>query len=69
MEIVATPTIAPNGGTFEGTQEVTLACETADASIYYTLDGNDPTAESTLYENPFTLNATTTVKAIAMKEN
>lgn len=69
MEIVATPTIAPNGGTFEGTQEVTLACETADASIYYTLDGDDPTAASTLYENPFTLNATTTVKAIAMKEN
>ena len=69
MEIVATPTIAPNGGTFEGTQEVTLACETADASIYYTLDGNDPTAAATLYENPFTLDATTTVKAIAMKEN
>ncbi len=69
MEIVATPTITPNGGDFETSVEVTLACETADASIYYTLDGTDPTTESTLYNAPFTLDATTTVKAIAVKEN
>ncbi|MBQ6277956.1 MAG: chitobiase/beta-hexosaminidase C-terminal domain-containing protein [Bacteroidales bacterium] len=69
MEIVATPTINPDGGEFETSVEVTLACETADASIYYTLDGTDPTAESTLYNAPFTLDATTTVKAIAVKEN
>ncbi len=69
MEIVATPTINPDGGEFETSVEVTLACETADASIYYTLDDTDPTAESTLYNAPFTLDATTTVKAIAVKEN
>ena len=64
----ATPTITPNGGDFEENVEVTLACETADASIYYTLDGTEPTAESTLYAEAFTLTATTTVKAIAVKE-
>ena len=64
----ATPTITPNGGNFEESVEVTLACETADAAIYYTLDGTDPTAESTLYAEAFTLTATTTVKAIAVKE-
>lgn len=64
----ATPTITPNGGNFEESVEVTLACETADASIYYTIDGTDPTAESTLYEAAFTLTETTTVKAIAVKE-
>ena len=69
METVATPTITPDGGEFETTIDVTLACETADASIYYTLDGTDPTAESTLYSAPITLDATTTVKAIAVKEN
>ena len=64
----ATPTITPNGGTFETSVEVTIACETADAAIYYTLDGTDPTAESTLYAEAFTLAETTTVKAIAVKE-
>lgn len=68
LEIVATPTITPNGGEFEESQEVTLACETADANIYYTLNGDEPTTESTLYENAFTLSETATVKAIAVKE-
>ncbi len=69
MEIVATPTITPDGGEFETSVEVTLACETADAAIHYTTDGTDPTAESTLYDAPFTLNASAIVKAIAVKEN
>lgn len=69
MEIVATPTITPNGGEFETSVEVTLACETTDAAIHYTTDGTDPTAESTLYDVPFVLNASAIVKAIAVKEN
>ena len=64
---VAAPTIS--GTTpFVGSTEVTLACETEGAAIRYTLDGNDPTAESTLYEAPFTLTETATVKAIAIKD-
>lgn len=69
METVATPVINPDGGTFETTQEVTITCETADASIYYTLNGEDPTAESNLYSTPIVLEASATVKAIAIKEN
>ena len=38
-----------------------------DAEIRYTLDGSDPTAESTLYSDAITLSDTTTVKAIAIK--
>jgi len=64
---VATPTFTPNGGTFVGTTSVEIACETEGATIYYTLDGTDPTAESTEYTAPFTVTETTTVKAIAIK--
>ena len=61
---VATPTI--EGTTpFFGTTTVTLGCTTTDAKVYYTLDGTEPTKESTEYTAPFTLDATTTVKAIA----
>ena len=37
------------------------------AEIRYTLDGSTPTAASSLYNSAITLNATTTVKAIAIK--
>ena len=66
---IATPTITPNGGSFLGTQAVTLSCETEGASIYYTLDGSDPTNASALYESPFNITETTTVKVIAIKES
>ena len=36
------------------------------ASVYYTIDGSTPTAESTLYEEAFSLTDSATVKAIAV---
>jgi len=64
---VATPTASPNGGTFTTNQDVTLSTVTAGAYIYYTLDGSTPTRGSALYSGVFTLTATTTVRAIAVK--
>lgn len=64
---VEKPVFTPNGGKFVGSQEVTLSCATEGATIYYTLDGN-ATVESTEYAVPFTVTETTTVKAIAVKD-
>ena len=64
---VAKPTINPGGGSFLTSQEVSISCTTEGATIYYTLNGNDPTTSSTQYTAPFTLTATTTVKAFAVK--
>jgi len=65
--VVAKPVITPNGGTFVEAQEVTITSE--GNTIYYTLDGTDPTDASTQYTAPFTLSSTCTVKAIAYNDD
>ena len=52
---------------FYSTTTVTLTQADADA-IYYTTDGSTPTTSSTKYTDPFVLDATATVKAIAIKD-
>ena len=66
--VPAKPVFTPEGGSFTGSVEVAIACATNGATIYYTLDGSVPTAESTEYTAAFTLTETTTVKAIAVKD-
>ena len=72
---VAAPVIAPEGGYFMGSQDVTITCPTSGATIYYTTNGSDP-KESNIKQTynastGITLNATgeTTIKAIAVKNN
>ena len=64
--IAEVPTFSPVGGTFLVGQIVTLSTTTADATIYYTLDETDPTESSAVYSAPIEVNATTTIKAMAV---
>lgn len=52
---------------FETSTSVSISAESG-AEIRYTTDGSTPSASSTLYSTAITLNATTTVKAIAIKD-
>ena len=62
---VNAPTISGSTPFAESTT-VTMSAESG-AEIRYTTDGTTPTASSSLYSAPLTLTATTTVKAIALK--
>lgn len=65
---VEAPTFSVEEGTYYGPQTVELTCATDGAKIYYTLDGTEPTAESTEYTGAISISETTTLKAIAVKD-
>lgn len=62
---VATPYFSPAEGTYYGPTDVTIHGQEG-ATVYYTLDGTDPTTSSAVYSAPITISQTTTVKALAV---
>ena len=58
----AAPVITISGGT------VSISCGTSGSSVYYTIDGSNPTSSSAKYTTSFTVNVGTTVKAIAIAD-
>ena len=61
--ILYAPVIAPETNTvFAGSQQVTITCATEGAEVYYIIDEG----EATLYEGPFTIDASCTVKAYSV---
>ncbi|TQR21265.1 endonuclease [Psychrobacillus vulpis] len=61
------PVVAnPTSGTFVGSTTVTLSTTTAGAEIYYTLDGKEPTKNSTKYTTSIVIDQDTTIKAIVI---
>ena len=72
---VKVPAVYASAVTFEatknadGTVSIEMATTTTGATIHYTSDGSTPTAESTTYTTPITVNADTTFTAIAVKDD
>jgi hypothetical protein len=68
LEKVKAPTSNAAAGQVASGTEITLSTTTEGASIYYTLNGSDPTADSTLYTRAIVISANTTIRAIAIKD-
>lgn len=66
---VAAPVIAASDGstTCKPAQTVAISDATAGATIYYTLDGTQPTTSSSVYSGPITLTGTQTLIARAVE--
>lgn len=65
LPITAQPQFSQLAGNYCNAFEVEITCATEGATIYYTLDGTEPDNNSTLYTAPITIDATTTLSAIA----
>ena len=67
-QTVATPVFNMASGTYFEEIDVEITCATEGAAIYYTLDGSDPTASSTLYTEAIHVAEDVTIKAIGILE-
>jgi hypothetical protein len=65
----ATPTFSPSAGAVNAGQKVTISTTTANATIFYTVDGTVPqtsvTGTTAKYTAPISINAGMTIKAVA----
>jgi len=64
---VSDPTFSPGPGRYNDAVRVSISCGTPGATICYTTNGSTPTSPSTVYRNPVTISAPTTLRARAYK--
>lgn len=69
LEKVSNPLATPSteDSAIEKNTSVTLSCATPNATIYYTVNGSDPTTSSSIYKTPIVLTKDTTIKTKAVK--
>ncbi len=65
VENAEEPIASIDGGFYSTSVSVSLSPVTAGSTIYYTLDGSDPTDNSEEYLGPITITSTTPLRAIA----
>ena len=64
----ATPEIS-EGGTFVDSTSVSIGTTTTNATIYYTLNGTEPTSSDLQYSSPITITQDQVVKAMCTRNN
>ena len=62
------PVCSINSGIYIATKSLTLSCKDKKAKIFYTIDGTEPSEKSMLYTSRISLNKTTILKAVAIKQ-
>ena len=69
LDIAPAPVITPDSQSFSETLDVTITCALDGATVYYTMDGNDPDPASSSVTTgaAITIDATATFKAMAVK--
>jgi uncharacterized protein len=68
IETVFSVRANPASGNVVAGTEVSLDTAAADGSIHYTIDGSDPTADSTAYTAPIEVTEDITIKAVVVKD-
>jgi predicted alpha-1,2-mannosidase len=67
--ITAVPYIKQATRTFYDSTLVAMQCVNSNASIYYNLNGDEPSVKSNLYSKPFYIHQTTPIKMLAIASN
>lgn len=67
--ILSEPTANIESGIYSTPVELILSVEEDDCEIYFTLNHEEPTANSFLYKEPILINKTSVIRAKAIKEN
>lgn len=60
---VASPLISVSGN-----HVLTISCSTEGASIYYTINGTQPSSSNSIYNTPIEIEGNCTIKAVAIKD-
>lgn len=66
-EVAYSPEFSIKAGIYNNVENINLEIK-APGTIYYTLDGSEPTIYSDIYTNPLYLNKTTVVKAMSVDD-
>jgi len=64
--VTPTPTFSLAGGSYFGSQTITISDSNSAATIYYTTNGTTPTTSSTKYTSAITVSSSETLEALAV---